>query len=140
MQNKIVVHYRGGRIVKGHTYDFSPQRPTFHLVVADAGGGRTTHEVRVSELKAVFFVKTFEGNKEYIEKKQFGEVGTNSPLGLKMKITFYDGEIISGASAGYSKGRQGFFVTPIDPRSNNERIYIVSDAVVDIKVGDAAVR
>jgi hypothetical protein len=138
MQNKVVIHYRGGRISKGQTFDFSPQRPTFHLVTMDASGVRKTTEVRIGELKAVFFVKTYEGDKEYVEKREFGEAGTTSPLGLKMKITFYDGEIITGASSGYSKGRQGFFVTPIDPQSNNERIYVVSDAVVDVKVGQEA--
>jgi hypothetical protein len=139
MQNKVVVHYRGGKVLKGQTYDFSPQRQTFHLVSTDAAGVRKTYDVCIAELKAVFFVKTFEGDKQYVEKKRFGEVGTTTPLGLKMKITFYDGEIITGASAGYSKGRQGFFVSPIDPQSNNERIYIVSDAVVDVKVGQSAV-
>ena len=84
------------------------------------------------------FVKTFEGNKNYVEKKRFDEAGTTSPLGLKMKITFRDGEVITGASAGYSKGRQGFFVTPIDPESNNERIWVVADSVREVVVGGAA--
>lgn len=138
MPNRIVVRYRDGRVLKGQTYDFSPQRKTFHLMSTDARGVRRTHEVHCADLKAVFFVKTFEGNKEYVEKKRFGESGTISLPGLKMKITFFDGEIIAGASPGYSEERPGFFVTPIDPGSNNTRIYVVSDAATDVKVGLAA--
>jgi hypothetical protein len=138
MPNRIVVRYRDGRVLKGHAYDFSPQRKTFHLVNIDARGIRRNHEVQCADLKAIFFVKTFEGDKEYVEKKEFGEIGTISPPGLKMKITLYDGEIITGASPGYSEGRQGFFVTPIDPECNNNRIYIVSDAAIDVKAGLAA--
>ena len=138
MPNRIVVRYRDGRLLKGHTYDFSPQREKFHLVNIDSHGIRRNHEVHCADLKAVFFVKTFEGNKEYVEKREFGEIGTIAPPGLKMKIKFYDGEIIAGSSPGYSEGRQGFFLTPIDPESNNNRIYIVSDAAIDVKAGLAA--
>jgi hypothetical protein len=138
MPNRIVVRYRDGRVLKGHTYDFSPQRETFSLVNIDAHGTRRTHEVCCADLKAIFFVKTFEGNNEHVEKTQFGESGTISLPGLKIKITFYDGEIISGASPGYSEDRQGFFVTPIDPESNNRRIYVVSDAATDVKAGQEA--
>ena len=138
MPNRIVVRYRDGRVLKGHTYDFSPQREIFHLVNIDTRGIRRNHEVHCADLKAVFFVKTFEGDKEYVEKREFGESGTITPPGLKMKIKFYDGETMTGSSPGYSEGRQGFFVIPIDPDSNNNRIYIVSDAATDVKLGSAA--
>jgi len=136
--NRVVVHFRDGRVLKGSTFDFTPQRPAFHLVTEQPGGQKTTHEIQSKNLKAVFFVKTFEGKKDYVEKKGFGQPGTSPAVGLKLKITFDDGEVITGTSPGYSQNREGFFISPIDPNSNNDRIFVLSGAVTDVKVGAAA--
>lgn len=58
--------------------------------------------------------------------------------GMKIKVKFADGELIRGTTTGYNKKRKGFFLFPVDPQSNNERIYVVADAVHDVKVGSAA--
>jgi hypothetical protein len=58
--------------------------------------------------------------------------------GLKIKLEFSDGEVIRGFSLGFSKERKGFYITPIDPQSNNERIYVIADALRDVKIGSAA--
>jgi len=57
---------------------------------------------------------------------------------LKVKVEFADGEVIRGTSFGYSRNRKGFFVVPIDPKSNNERIYVVADNLRTVRVGSAA--
>ena len=89
-------------------------------------------------MKAIFFVKTLEGNKDYAEKKKFEEVDTSGLKGLKIKAVFFDGEIIRGISLGYSKSSKGFFIIPVDPESNNERIYVITDALRSVKVGEEA--
>ncbi|MFZ3063116.1 MAG: hypothetical protein WA148_05180, partial [Actinomycetota bacterium] len=81
--------------------------------------------VNISDLKAVFFVKSLEGFPEYKEKKEF----TETAPGRKIKVEFLDGEVIAGTTTGYSQERQGFFLFPVDPESNNLRIYVVSAAV-----------
>ena len=45
-----------------------------------------------------------------------------------MQVTFKDGEVLVGTTQGYQPGRPGFFLLPADPRSNNERCYIVTSA------------
>jgi hypothetical protein len=52
-----------------------------------------------------------------------------------MRVVFNDGEIIRGISLGYSEDKRGFFLLPVDPECNNDRIFIVSEACKDIKVG-----
>ncbi|MBA7544798.1 hypothetical protein ES705_37159 [subsurface metagenome] len=53
-------------------------------------------------------------------------------IGRKVKVEFTDGEVLFGITLGYSANRRGFFFTPIDPESNNERIFAIINAVKDI--------
>ena len=57
--NKVVVRYLDGRVLKGMTEDFFPNRPLFHLRPLDSQG---TVDVRSRDLKAVFFVRDFAGD------------------------------------------------------------------------------
>ena len=61
--NKIVVHEKSGNILKGTTADFFPKRPLFHLAV---GGihGEEVKKIAVEQLKAIFFVRDFNGNRD----------------------------------------------------------------------------
>ncbi len=133
-RNRVVVRYRGGRLLKGHTHDFKPLVDVFHLV--DTAGN--IHTIKCQDLKAVFFVRTLEGNSKYEEKKQFSEVNCSALKGLKVKLTFLDGETIRGFSLGYGRDRKGFYFIPIDPNCNNERIYVVTAALRDVKLGSDA--
>jgi hypothetical protein len=137
-RNKVVVHYADGKILKGYTHDFVPEKDLFHLNTALEPGVGTIHEVKIVELKAVFFVKTVEGNPAYHEKTRFDEVDAKALHGIKIKVVFRDGEVVRGISMGYSRTKKGFFVTPIDPRSNNERIYVVAGSAAEIVVGPSA--
>ena len=129
MQNKIVVRYRDGRTLKGHTADFLPTRPSFHMVPLEtaSAAGKGTVEVRFAELKAVFFVRDFTGNSAYQETKAFAP-GQRS-AGRRIRVEFADGEVLVGTTMGYQANRPGFFLVPADAKSNNERCYVVSTAV-----------
>lgn len=51
MQNKIVVRYADGRVLKGSTADFSPAKPTFHLVPAtESGPSADVLEIKLADL------------------------------------------------------------------------------------------
>jgi hypothetical protein len=136
--NKVVVHFRFGKILKGHTRDLTPTKETFHLTSDMDEDRGTIHEIRLADLKAVFFVKSLEGNRDYVEKKRFEEIDPSTLRGIKIKVEFHDGEIIRGVSLGYNKNRPGFYIVPIDSECNNERIYIVAKSVKDVKLGSHA--
>jgi len=118
--NKVVARFKDGTMMKGTTADFFPNKNVFHLIVTNS----ETLTVNTDQLKAIFFVKEFEGDKE--RKKIYGD---NIPGGgRKVQITFNDGETLIGFSQGYTPDRPGFFVVPADTKSNNERIFIITSA------------
>ncbi len=125
MRNKVVVHYLDGRLVKGYTNDFFPNKESFHLSEEDSGEG---HEVRVSELKGIFFVKSFAGSPGERHREDVDRTG----LGRKIRVDFKDGETLIGYTSGYSPGRAAFFVFPADPESNNEKVFVVAAAASEI--------
>jgi len=133
--NKVVVRYRNGEILKGTTQDFFPNRPVFHLLPLNGGQAL---EVRTSELKAVFFVKDFNGHPERQDVPGFLAAPGTVNQGRKIAIRFQDAEVICGYSVTFMPGRDGFFVFPADTEGNNLRIYVLSAATSDVKVGPAA--
>jgi hypothetical protein len=137
-RNRVVVHFKDGRVLKGYTHNFTPLKETIHLTSEQDKDTEDIYEISTADLKAIFFVKTFEGDKDYVEKKRFDEVDNPDLRGMKVKAEFSDGEIIRGTSLGYSRERKGFFIVPVDPQCNNERIYVLADALEDIKLGSDA--
>jgi len=137
-RNRVVVRFGDGRILKGYTHDFLPEKELFHLIEDTASGAGGIHEIKVPDLKAVFFVKVFSGSKDYNEKKSFKEIDAATLHGIKIKVTFKDGEVLCGLSLGYNKTKKGFFIIPIDPLSNNDRIYVIASSTTNVAVGAGA--
>jgi len=129
---KIIVRYSDGRILKGYTQNFFPNKPTFYFQPADSEKPGDPLEVQIKELKGVFFVRDFSGNPRYEEKKIFPE-GTQVS-GKKVEVTFKDGEMMVGSTLGYDPARPGFFFFPSDPDWNLIRVYIVSQSVQKVRV------
>jgi hypothetical protein len=132
VQNKVIARYMDGRVVKGTTADFLPTRPSFHLVpFGQSGNAISVLEVQVSDLKALFFVKDFIGDSSYDEIKEFN-AGTPTQ-GRRMQVVFKDDEMLIGTTMGYQPERTGFFLVPADPKSNNDRCFIVASSVKGVK-------
>ena len=131
IDNKVVVRFRDGRIVKGHTSDFYPNRDFFH--VTEAKTDKKVIEVSLSLLKAVFFVKNLDGNKAHSNHDDFTKESFAKTPGLKLKVTFFDGEVIYGSTTGYSPDREGFFLLPANKESNNNRIFVVKDSTTKVE-------
>jgi hypothetical protein len=125
---KVVARYRDGRVLKGFTRSFDPSRPSFRLQVLDAAEDAEPVEIAMTDLKAVFFVRDFAGNREYNEEKAF----TRRPAGRIVEVAFFDGETLIGTSLTYDASRPGFFLFPADPRSNNERVYVVRSSTTRV--------
>lgn len=128
-KNKVVVRFLDGRILKGVTWDFLPNKEKFH--VADATDERHVTEVSAGDLKAVFFVRTFTGNREYRSRIDPGRLAATP--GVKLKVVFLDGEVLYGISQGYTRGRSGFFLAIVDEKDNNERVYVFVHATRTIE-------
>jgi hypothetical protein len=123
VHNRVVARFADGRVVKGTTQDFSVTRDVFHVIPPEVGAAPV--RVAMPALKAVFFVKDHTGDKDYNERKAFDKLVP----GRKLQVTFRDGEVLVGTSTAYDAARPGFFMTPADPKSNNDRIFVVMKAV-----------
>lgn len=124
---KIVARYLDGKMVKGYTQDFAPNKPRFHLSPGEAQASSEIVEVFLRELKAVFFVREFAGKSDYNERKHY--IPEERPSGRVVEVTFVDGEVLVGSTLGYDPKRPGFFIFPADPRSNNARVFVSSQSV-----------
>lgn len=127
---KVVLRYANGKILKGFTQDFLPNKDRFHLHLSDNASGEAL-EVLVKELKAIFFVQDFAGDPQYKERKKYTE--GEKPSGKKVEVTFKDGEVMVGSTLGYDPSRPGFFIFPVDPKGNNIRVFAVSPAVKNVR-------
>lgn len=125
IQNKIVVRFKDGRIIKGQTSDFQPTRPWFHVAPMDEANTPPI-EVRTADVKAIFFVKDFAGNNVRKDVQTFS--ADKPSVGRKIKVEFNDGEILLGTTQGYDPNREGFFIIPADKDANNERCFVVASA------------
>lgn len=129
MSNKVVARYRDGRIVKGASLDVDPGRPSCHVRTPE---GKTV-EVHLKDLKALFFVRTLEGDSTRNETR------TPDPKDLRHRgsrlvtLTLEDGEVIVGLTIRYPPNRPFFFILPVDPESNNLRMLINRDAVASME-------
>jgi hypothetical protein len=126
MQNTVVVRFADGTLQKGITNDFFPNKEAFHL--SEKGTGEV-REISFRGLKAVFFVKSFEGNLEYRERTD----GERPGFGKKIEVLFRDGETLIGFTQGFAPNRTGFFVFPTDPESNNDRVFVVNAATEEVR-------
>ena len=127
-QEKVVMRYADGRLVKGYADGSALEGALFHIRPLDPAFSGRRLKVSLRELKAVFFVRDFRGNPAYREKKHFSV--HQHPAGRKVEVTFVDdGEILVGSTPGHEPGSAGFFVTPADPNSNNERVFVIATSI-----------
>lgn len=113
--SQVVLRYRDGRTERATLAAVDPDRQLFAV---DRDGHRD--EVPFSEIKAVFYPRS--GPDEQLEEAS----------GSTIAVEFADGEVIRGL-AHYNPERNGFVLFPYD-RSRNERIFVVSSAIVSIEV------
>lgn len=129
-RNRIVVRYANDKVVKGYTYNFSPNRSSFHIELISGGNEGKGIEVALKDIKGVFFVRDFTGDASYNERKYFED--GQEVNGRKVEVSFKDGEVLVGSIAVYDPNKQGFFFYPADPQSNNLKIFVMLSAVSEV--------
>lgn len=141
---KVVAHLSGGKLVKGYT-DTLPVKDLDTLLKNEPVSMPREIAVRTVEsgepiavplesLKALFFVKTFEGSEDYKEIKFFA--GHPPIEGLWVHMKFRDGECTEGVvrNSLHHLIDPGFLLKPPDPHSNNEIVYVVKNSLAEFQV------
>ena len=125
MGEKVVVHFRDGRLVKG--FASHPAGSVSSLDVSPLDQPDQPITVHLESVKAIFFVKEFAGDASYSESKAFASDEPNRPG----RVAFHmeDGEVLVGIVEDYQPDSAGFFMTPVDSRSNNARCFVGAAAI-----------
>jgi len=131
LANQVVAHFLDGRLVKGTSLDVAPPKPDCHIRTTDQG----MVEVQLADLKALFFVKTPDGNPahEYASTPTPGDprlAGSH-----RISLTFQDGERLAGLTNRYPPLGRYFYVLPVDASSNTIRVLVNRDAVREMTDG-----
>ena len=128
MENKVVVHMQDGTIHKGVTQDFRADQDTFHVLPAEGGG--IPMRVVLRDMKALFYVKDYLGNRDFNSRKAFE---SSRGEGRHAIVSFADGETIWGVVPAYDPKASGFDYYPSDPDDNNIRIFVVNRSVRSVE-------
>jgi hypothetical protein len=132
---KVILRFIDGKMLKGYIQDLKIAEE--YLYLEDESNHQL--KVRLKELKAIFYVRKFEGERGHQEKKVF--TGTR-PGAKRVFVKFKDGETIMGNMEGQIPWQRGFFlesmkekaftIVPVDESSNNTKILVVTTAVKDV--------
>src|SRR5262249_23025243 len=82
--------------------------------------------VTVDGMKALFWVKDYVGNREFVARRDFDPAGRAE--GRRAVLTFLDGETIWGSVTEDDPSSPGFFFIPSDDRDNNVPLFLVRTA------------
>jgi hypothetical protein len=141
---KVVAHRKSGQVVKGfaelavpvdkHGVPESSRLTLPKIVIIQSTINGRSVTVPVDTLKALFFVKSLEGDAGYAETKFFNpapQIG-----GLWVHLTFSDGESTEGIVANNISlvNDAGFLMKPPDPQSNNHAVYVMKSALAEFRV------
>jgi len=132
---KVILRFVDGKLLKGFIRDLKLSAD--YLFLEDESNNQ--HKVRLKELKAIFFVRRFEGDRSYHEKKTFTG---NPPSSKRIFVKFKDGENMMGYIEGaipWQRGffnetmkEKGFYLLPADEGSNNIKTLVITSAVKDV--------
>jgi len=140
---KVVARLRDGKLVKGYLAgalanfeDLLQGHPSavpdsIDLQPVESNEGIS---VPLDSLKALFFVRSFDGEKEYRELKFFDKA---PPVrGLWVRVQFCDDEWLEGVIENSMRYLvdPGFFMKPPDPQSNNEFIYVIKSSLINFRI------
>ncbi len=120
-KSKVVVRLKDKTLLKGKIINFSP---FFSFFKVELLNGELVI-VNIDTIKAIFFVKSFEGNKQYTYKYE----DKLSWVGDKITLTFDDGEKMVGYSEHFDFSPKGYFITPADLDGNNTYVFASKSAV-----------
>ncbi len=133
---KVVIRYMNGRLLRGYMDvddQLTIQGQLSETIFIDSVEGKPV-EVRPSEIKAIFFVRSFEGKADYSEFKIF----SNRPAGkgVWIRVRFSDGEIIEGVAPNCfdTFSKPVFYMTPPDPVSNNQAVLVSKRFLKEMQV------
>ncbi len=116
---KLILRYLDGRVIQARVGFF--ENGTDPIIAMKTDG--STICVPLSDLKAAFFVKDYEGNPSYqslLDEENLRKM----TKGAFVTLHFEDGEVLMGEVAENTDFSKGFYVQLLDPNDNNILVYV----------------
>lgn len=133
---RVIIRYADGTTLRGYltaeeALEMDSQLSDKFSIRNVAG---KVEDVEVSGLKAIFFVKSFEGSQDYSEFKVFTQ--QPSGKGVWVRVHFHDGEVMEGIAPNSlgTFASKAFSLTPPDPRSNNESVIVSKKCLKEMQI------
>lgn len=117
-EHRVVVHTLEGQVLRGTIADADLDAESIPLVTA---AGASPEPIAASRVKAIFFMLLPGGRPPAAE-------------GRKVRVTFRDGRQVAGFSPDYDPEAVGFFMVPVESRTNTGRIWVYRAAVRQVSV------
>jgi hypothetical protein len=134
----VVIRYLDGRMAKGYAAELGGTEDVVAVRLSVDSAEETRIPIR--DLKAIFYVRSLEGDEDYHEQKRYG---LRDRLDRKVIVRFKDGEFLvgfldspvpwkHGFFLSHNQDQKGFYLVPADDQSNNIRVFVVSSAISDV--------
>lgn len=133
-RQRLVVHFADGRVCYGVTFHINMREDGFNLELTEQDGTTLdkSEKVLFSEIKAVFYVRAFDGKFNRHEPRP--QIETKGPV---LVVEFNDGEILKGTAVHpYAESHPRFYVVPLDEHSNNFSVLVERSAVAKVMTAD----
>jgi|GEM_PF-5322159 len=115
-EHRVVVHLIDGQVKRGTVQDLDL---TAGIVPLQSAPG-VVDNIAADRLKAIFFMRA-------------AGAGKSVPSGQKIHLTLQDGREVVGFSHDFKTGNPGFFLCPVDQRTNTDRIFVPRWSVYSIE-------
>ncbi|MGH9462515.1 MAG: DUF6982 domain-containing protein [Vicinamibacteria bacterium] len=128
---KIIARTKNGKCFKGYLRDGRfLTRGILRMTTVDS----QELPVDLNQLKGVFFVRDFEGNKNHLENKIL--LADPERPGLRVRLRFEDNETMEGVVENHLELLQaaGFFFWPADTEANNDLIFVMKSSLLGFRV------
>jgi len=127
-EHKVVVKLKDGALLKGAGELFFTNDRRFDFMDVD-GRIRT---IELSEVYAVFFVRDLAGNPNRADRRP-ERASSSYGYGRVVDVLLPSGETIRGRVAGDRRPEDfGTFLHPLDPRDNNQNVFVPFASVVSM--------
>jgi hypothetical protein len=126
---QVVVHFLDGRLLPGYSDNFFPAEN--EIMVREAMSEEVV-TVHLRQVKVVCFVRSLSSEGRDRNREPAPLLFQGVP-GRRIELAFKDGEHMQGIATLHARPTQGFFVTPLNPRSNNVQVYVNPDALTSFR-------
>lgn len=124
---QVVACYGNGKTRSGFTAEFTPTNGCLEITAEPTPSSKPL-TVPLTELRTIRFAK----DRARDDDRAAAVVAAK---GRKLRVTFADGQLLEGTTDSYRRSAPGFFVQPLDPQSDDERVFVIGSSTLQVVFG-----